>query len=89
MNAVGELVFPGVALFVASLVLTAFSLWAGGRLTPWFLQESVEPPTVRSYFLDPMSDTDMSRPRVVTMLLACAIMLAVLLAMAISLRFAA
>lgn len=89
MNTLNELLFPGVGLFLASLVLTAFSLWAGGRLTPWFLQESIEPPTVRSYFLDPMSDTDMSRPRVVTMLLACAIMLAVLLAMAVWLRFVA
>lgn len=88
MNAVGELVFPGVALFLASLVLTGFSLWIAGRMTPWFLKEAWQPPSVRSYFLDPMSETEISKGRVVTMLLASAIMLAVLLAMAVYLRIA-
>ena len=88
MNAVGELVFPGVALFLASLVLTAFSLWIAGRMTPWFLKEAYQPPSVRSYFLDPMSETDVTKGRIVTMLIATAIMLAVLLAMTVSLRIA-
>ena len=88
MTAVGELVFPGVALFLASLVLTAFSLWIAGRLTPWFMQEAVDPPSIRSYFLDPTADTDMNRTRMITMLIASAIMLAVLLAMAVAVRVA-
>ena len=87
MNAVGELVFPGAALFFASLVLTAFSIWAAGRLTPWFLNESYDPPSVRSYFFDPMAETDFTKGRMVTMLIASAIMLAFLLMLAIALRF--
>jgi hypothetical protein len=87
MTAVGELVFPAFALFSASLVLTAISLWIGGRLAPWFLQEAVEPPSVRSYFLDPMADVDLSKARIVTMLIATAIMLFALLMIAIAVRF--
>jgi hypothetical protein len=87
MNALNELVFPGVALFFASLVLTSFSLWLAGRLTPWFLQEAIEPPTLRSYFLEPSADMDLNRVRFVTIGIASAIMLAVLLALAITVRF--
>jgi hypothetical protein len=87
MNAVGELVFPAFGLFLASLVLTAISLWVGGRLAPWFLKEAVEPPSVRSYFLDPMADIDLTRVRLVTMLIATAIMLFALLLIAIAVRF--
>jgi hypothetical protein len=87
MSAFGELVFPAFALFSASLVLTVISLWIAGRLAPWFLQEKTEPPSVRSYFLDPMADVDITRVRMVTMLIATAIMLFALLIIAIAVRF--
>jgi hypothetical protein len=87
MNVYAGLVFPALALFSASLVLTAVSLWLAGRVAPWFLKEAIEPPTVRSYFLDPMADVDMTRVRVVTMLIATAIMLFALLIIAIAVRF--
>lgn len=87
MNALNELVFPGVALFFASLVLTTVSLWAAGRLTPWFLQEAVEPPTLRSYFFEPSADMELNRVRFTTMGIAAAIMLAALLVLAIIIRF--
>jgi hypothetical protein len=87
MNALDELVFPGIALFFASLVLTSFSLWLAGRLTPWFLQEAITPPTLRSYFLEPSADMDLNRVRFVAIGIASAIMLAVLLALAITVRF--
>lgn len=86
MNAVGELLFPGLLIFSASLVLTAFSLWTAGRLTPWFLKEGCEPPTVRSYFLDPWADTEQSKHRIVTSAIAVAILLAALLAVAVTAR---
>jgi hypothetical protein len=87
MNAYSELVFPALALFSASLVLTVISLWIAGRLAPWFLQEAADPPTVRSYFLDPMADVDMTKVRVVTMMIATAIMLFALLIITIAVRF--
>ena len=87
MSAVGELVFPALALFSASLVLTVVSLWIAGRLAPWFLQEAVEPASVRSYFLDPIADMDMTKVRLVTMLIATAIMLFALLVIAVAVRF--
>jgi hypothetical protein len=87
MNALDELVFPGVALFFASLVLTTISLWVAGRVTPWFLQEPVQPPSLRSYFLEPSADMELNRVRFTTMGIAAAIMLAVLLVLAIGIRF--
>lgn len=87
MNAFGELAFPAFALFLASLVLTAISLWIGGRLAPWFLNEAVEPPSVRSYFLEPMADIDLDKARMVTLGIATAIVLFALLVVAIAVRF--
>lgn len=87
MNAEVALVFPVIMLFSASLALTGVSLWLGGKIAPWFLQEGFEPPPVRSYFLDLNADTDMTRGRVVTALIALAIMLAALLVMAIAVKF--
>jgi hypothetical protein len=87
MNAEVAMVFPSIVLVGASLVLTGVSLWLGGKLAPWFLKESFEPPTVRSYFLDLGAEIDMSRGRVVTFLIASAIMLATLLAMSVMVKF--
>ncbi|MDP3737419.1 MAG: hypothetical protein Q8R02_08510 [Hyphomonadaceae bacterium] len=86
MNVVGELLFPGLALFSASLVLTAFSIWIAGRMTPWFLNEAGDPPSVRSYFLDPWADTEQSKQRIVTSAIAVAVLLASLLAVAVTAR---
>lgn len=86
MNAFDEVLFPAAALFSASLVLTLISLWIASRLAPWFLKEAVEPPSVSSYFLDPMADMGLNRARLVTMLIATAIMLFVLLMIAIAVR---
>ena len=71
----GELadVFPAVTMLLASVIATAFSLWIGTRTAPWFLNERCEPPTVRSYFLDPTADIEMTRVRVVAALVAAAI----------------
>jgi|JI10StandDraft_1071094.scaffolds.fasta_scaffold107275_2 hypothetical protein len=87
MNAEIAMVFPAIMLFSASLVLTGVSLWLGGKMAPWFLKEGFEPPTVRSYFLDLNADTEMTRGRVVTALIALAIMLSALLVMAIAVKF--
>lgn len=87
MNAEVAMVFPAIMLFSASLILTGASLWLGGKMAPWFLKEGFEPPTVRSYFLDLNADTDMTRGRVVTALIALAIMLAALLVMAVAVKF--
>ena len=87
MHAEIAMVFPAIMLFSASLVLTGVSLWLGGKMAPWFLKEGFEPPTVRSYFLDLNADTEMTRGRVVTALIALAIMLSALLVMAIAVKF--
>jgi len=87
MNAELGMVFPAIVLFSMSLMLTALSLWVAGRLAPWFLQESFDPPTMRSYFLDPAADMDLTRGRVVTALIALSIMLTVLLVMASAVKF--
>jgi cytochrome bd-type quinol oxidase subunit 1 len=87
MNAELGMVFPSIVLFSVSLVLTAVSLWVGGKLAPWFLKEGFQPPTVRSYFTDFRADADLDRGRVVTALIALAIMLTALLAMAVMVKF--
>jgi len=87
MNADVAIVFPAIVLFSVSLVLTGISLWVGGKLARWFLDESFEPPTVRIYFMDVSADMDISRGRVVTALIALAIMLAALLVIATAVKF--
>lgn len=86
MNADVAMVFPAIVLFAVSLVLTGVSLWVGGKLAPWFLKEGFEPPTVRSYFLDLSADMDMTRGRLVTALIALAIMLAALLVITVAVK---
>ena len=88
MNAYADLIAPGITLFLASLALTAVSLWVGGRLAPWFLEKPAsEPPSLRSYFLEPWADAEMTPARVVAMLVAAAIMLTALLVIAIAVKF--
>lgn len=86
MNVIAEQVFPAVGLFVWALALTACSLWMAGRIAPWFLKAEMEPPTLRSFFLDPMADTDFNRARAVTALVAAAILLATLLTIVVAAR---
>lgn len=86
MNGELAFVFPALAMFLASVVATAFSLWIGTRAAPWFLNERCEPPTVRSYFLDPEADLEPTRVRVVAVLVAAAILMTMLLAMAVAVK---
>ena len=77
---------PTFALLTLSFVLTAASLWIGGRLTPWFLQETIEAPTLRSFFFSFEADANFDRVRLTTGALGFAVMLALLLALAIAAR---
>lgn len=86
MNGELAIVFPAASMFLASIVATAFSLWIGTRAAPWFLNERCEPPTVRSYFLDPAADLEMTRVRVVAALLAAAILMTMLLGVALAVK---
>ena len=84
MNALaGELV-PIFGLFGSAVALTGWAFWIAGRLAPWFLNESFEPPTVRSFFLNPMADLDMTRGRLVTAGIAATIILAAVLSFVIA-----
>jgi hypothetical protein len=87
MNAELAQVFPAIALFIVSLVLTVGCLWAARRMAPWFIGQRTEVPSVRSFFLDPSADSDVSPARVVTILIAAVLVLAVLLAVTCVLRF--
>lgn len=86
MNAVIAAVFPTCALLCAGFGLTVLSLWLAGRLAPWFLEEAVTPPPVRSYFTDLWADTNMTRERAVTGLIALALALFAVLSLAIFAR---
>jgi hypothetical protein len=86
MNGELAIVFPAASMFLASIVATAFSLWIATRAAPWFLNERCEPPTVRSYFLDPAADLEMTRVRVVAALLAAAILMTMLLGVALAVK---
>lgn len=79
-------VFPAVGIFAWALGLTACALWIAGRIAPWFLQAQIDPPPLKSFFLDPWADTDLTRARAVTALLALAIVLAAMLSIAIAAR---
>jgi hypothetical protein len=79
-------VLPTFGLLTLSIVLTAASLWIGGRLTPWFLQETVKAPTLRSFFFSLEADRNFDRVRLTTGALGLAVMLALLLALAIAAR---
>ena len=78
---------PVMAMFLVSLLMTAGSLWVGGRMAPWFLKERFDPPTVRSYFMQPDAEMSFTRERMVTALAASAVLLAMLLVMAIAVKF--
>lgn len=76
-----------VLLFAFSGALTAAALWLAGRLAPWFLKERFEPPTVRSFFFDFVTEAEPTYARTTTMLLAVAIMLAVMTPLIALIRF--
>jgi hypothetical protein len=86
MNAVVVQAFPAIALFVWALALTACSLWMAGRIAPWFLKAEFEPPTLRSFFLEPLADTQMTQARTITAVVAFAILLAAMLSIAVAAR---
>ena len=79
-------VLPTMGLLGLSIVLTAISLWTGGRLAPWFLQETVEAPTLKSLFFSMDADAEFDRVRMTVCGLGFAVMLAILLAIAIGAR---
>jgi len=87
MNAELAQVFPAITLFLISVVLTASCLWVAGKLTPWFTGTRSDIPTVRSYFLEPVAEQAMTSTRLVTLMIAAALLLAILLTMAIAIRF--
>jgi len=82
-----EGVVPVMAMFAASLLMTAAAFWIGGRMAPWFLKQRFDPPTVRSYFLQPEAEMVFTRERLVTALAALAVLLAMLLALAVAVKF--
>lgn len=86
IDSVGTLCL-GLALFIASLALTAGALWLAARIAPWFLQQNFEPPTVRSFLFDFAAEADVTQARMTTMMLAAAILLAVLTPVVCVIRF--
>jgi len=72
--------FPAVAIFCVGVAFTLFSLWAAGRIAPWFLQQSFEPPTIRSYFFDAGAEMELTPQRATIALIALAMCLALILA---------
>lgn len=75
-------------LLVPCLALTVGAFWLAARLTPWFLkQRQLEPPTVRSFFLDFVSESEPTQARMTTVLLATAIILSVLTPVIALVRF--
>jgi hypothetical protein len=77
----------GLLLLVPSFALTTGALWIAARLTPWFLKQRLEPPTVRSFFLDIDPEAELTQARMTTMILAAAIVLAVVTPLAFLIRF--
>ncbi|HVY90542.1 MAG TPA: hypothetical protein VG942_16875 [Hyphomonadaceae bacterium] len=75
-----------MGLFGAAGLLTWMSFWAGGRLTPWFLSEAIEAPSVSTLFFSGEPDSDFYRVRVAACGLSFAVMLASLLAIVIAAR---
>jgi hypothetical protein len=75
-----------MGLFTAAGLLTFLSFWAGGRLTPWFLSEPVEAPSVSALFFSQEQGGDFYRVRVAASGLSFAVMLAALLAIVIGAR---
>ena len=87
-----ELLQPTTAFLSSSLILaaaialTAVCLWAGSRMTPWFLRESMNAPRVRTLL---MSDDEMEvslRVRITACGLSMAVMLAALLTLVLVAR---
>jgi hypothetical protein len=77
---------PTLVLLVLSFMLTGFSLWTGGRLAPWFLQEAVKAPSLKSFFFSFEADAQFNRVRAAVCGLAMAVMLAMLLLVALAAR---
>jgi hypothetical protein len=59
----------------------------GGKLAPWFMGEGFQAPSVRSYFTDLSADLELTKGRVVTAMIALAVMLTVLLVMTVAVKF--
>lgn len=73
-------------ILMTAVLLAGASMWAGGKLTPWFLREEVTAPSVRQLIL---SDDELEvsyKVRVAACGLSVAVMLAGLLAIVIGAR---
>ena len=55
----------GLILLLPSLALTAGAFWLAARLAPWFLNQRVEPPTVRSFFLDFGAEAEFTQAHII------------------------
>lgn len=77
IDGVGQLGLA-LAMFIPSLALTAGSLWLAARLAPWFLKTRFRPLPVRSFFFDLNAEAELDRNRMMTVAIAGAVILAVL-----------
>jgi hypothetical protein len=73
-------------IMLVAVLMAGGSMWAGGKLAPWFLREKVTAPSVRQLIL---SDDELEvsyRLRVAACGLSLAVMLAALLAIVLGAR---
>jgi hypothetical protein len=82
------LLLQNLMILAAAMGLTAVSLWAGGRLAPWFLKEAMSAPSLGSLFLSDDDSEDFTRIRMAACGLGLAVMLAGLLMIAVGARAA-
>jgi hypothetical protein len=73
-------------ILMTAVAMAGGSMWAGGKLAPWFLREKVAAPSVRQLILSD-DETEVSyRLRVTACGLSLAVMLATLLAVVLGAR---
>ena len=80
--------FSSLLILAAALAMTGASMWAGGRLAPWFLKEPIAAPSVRTLILSDDESEVSFKMRVAACGLSLVVMLAGLLAMVAAARFA-
>lgn len=84
MNALAGDLAPVFGLFSLVVALAIWALSIAARLAPWFLKETVRPPTVRSFFLDPAAEGGVTERRLVVAGIAAAIVLAIVLSFVVA-----
>lgn len=89
-----DLLQPTTAFLSSSLILaaaiglTAICLWAGSRMTPWFLKETITAPSIRTLLLSDDEAEVSVRVRIAACGLSMAVMLGALLAIVLVARTA-